>query len=309
LSLNVFYANPADQSSGGTWQLVGRSSGSGINSLQVLLTGVNPDISSQAPTATVNGIAGSGGLRLLGIDSGPQYRDIVLSQLPLVSLPGEQPLFYGIGTLENGSPAFAGQAPGTNSLGPNFTTLTNPLRIPWAADEDVFGDNMWDSAASLLSGSFAAGTTPGFFADGQDFSRGTVFTSIGTSSNPGNFSDFLSTIVTTTVRTNLVSENGDYNRDGVVDAADYTVWRDTLGASVTAGSGADGNFDGLIDNEDYAVWRRLFGTTPPGSLIAGPGGVSVPEADAKTLGILTVLVVGAMFCRGRMRSCRAFYVG
>ena len=26
---------------------------------------------------------------------------------------------------------------------------------------------------------------------------------------------------------------GDYNHDGVVDAADYTVWRDTYGQSVT----------------------------------------------------------------------------
>ena len=28
---------------------------------------------------------------------------------------------------------------------------------------------------------------------------------------------------------------GDYNADGHVDAADYTIWRDTLGQSVTAG--------------------------------------------------------------------------
>ena len=40
---------------------------------------------------------------------------------------------------------------------------------------------------------------------------------------------------------------GDYNHDGVVDAADYTVWRDTYGQSVTENSGADGNGDGMID--------------------------------------------------------------
>jgi hypothetical protein len=54
---------------------------------------------------------------------------------------------------------------------------------------------------------------------------------------------------------------GDYNLNGVVDAADYAVWRDTLGAAVTAFSGADGNGDGTIDAGDYDVWRAHFGQT------------------------------------------------
>ena len=38
---------------------------------------------------------------------------------------------------------------------------------------------------------------------------------------------------------------GDYNHNGVVDAADYIVWRNSLGQSIAAGTGADGNGDGL----------------------------------------------------------------
>ena len=47
----------------------------------------------------------------------------------------------------------------------------------------------------------------------------------------------------------------------VVDAGDYTVWRNTLGQNVAAGSGADGNGDGMIDEDDYNVWRSNFGAT------------------------------------------------
>ena len=47
---------------------------------------------------------------------------------------------------------------------------------------------------------------------------------------------------------------GDYNGDHVVDAADYTVWRDTLGQTVAKGSGADGNADGTINSSDYSFW-------------------------------------------------------
>jgi formylglycine-generating enzyme required for sulfatase activity len=54
---------------------------------------------------------------------------------------------------------------------------------------------------------------------------------------------------------------GDYNIDGKVDAADYTVWRDTLGTNVARGSGADGNGNGNVGPEDFTVWREHFGTS------------------------------------------------
>lgn len=52
---------------------------------------------------------------------------------------------------------------------------------------------------------------------------------------------------------------GDYNGDGAVDAADYTVWRDGL--------------DEIYEADDYEVWRANFGA----ALMAGEGGVAVPE--------------------------------
>ena len=50
---------------------------------------------------------------------------------------------------------------------------------------------------------------------------------------------------------------GDYNGNGVVDAADYTVWRDTLGS--TSNLAANGNGNDQIDAGDYTVWESQFG--------------------------------------------------
>lgn len=52
---------------------------------------------------------------------------------------------------------------------------------------------------------------------------------------------------------------GDYSRNGEVDAADYTSWRDSLGTTIASGSGADGNVDGSVDGSDYAEWQANFG--------------------------------------------------
>src|SRR4029077_10791095 len=61
-------------------------------------------------------------------------------------------------------------------------------------------------------------------------------------------------------RTAIQIAYGDYNRNGIVDAADYTVWADALGKSVTAPyAGADGNGDGQVTWADYDVWRWNFG--------------------------------------------------
>jgi hypothetical protein len=60
---------------------------------------------------------------------------------------------------------------------------------------------------------------------------------------------------------------GDYNLDNSVDAADYCVWRDHLGASVATYTSGDGTGDGFVDENDYVVWKAHFGQTlpPPGS--------------------------------------------
>ena len=57
----------------------------------------------------------------------------------------------------------------------------------------------------------------------------------------------------------------DYNDDGTVNAADYSVWRDSLGEVVaTPGDGADGDSSGTIDNGDFDLWKTEFGSSGTG---------------------------------------------
>ncbi len=61
---------------------------------------------------------------------------------------------------------------------------------------------------------------------------------------------------------------GDYNRNGVVDAADYTLYRETIGS--TTQLAADGNNDGAIGVADYDVWRQNFGSMQASAAVAIP---------------------------------------
>jgi hypothetical protein len=71
---------------------------------------------------------------------------------------------------------------------------------------------------------------------------------------------------------------GDFNNDGLVDAADYVAWRERGGSqddynvwrsnfgsrsfTITIPGDYDGN--GAVDATDYAVWRNGFGQIGPG---------------------------------------------
>jgi hypothetical protein len=86
---------------------------------------------------------------------------------------------------------------------------------------------------------------------------------------------------------------GDYNNDGIVNAADYTVWRDAAGQSganlAADGTGPSGTPDGVVDNLDYQFWVDHFGSTSAGS---GAGSsVAVPEpASVVTLAVSSIVL-------------------
>ena len=81
---------------------------------------------------------------------------------------------------------------------------------------------------------------------------------------------------------------GDYNQNGVVDAADYVVWRSEL---EDGGAGrADGNQDGDIDAADYDLWKANFGQAATGSSITA---IATPEPTSVLsllLGILPIMI-------------------
>ena len=92
-----------------------------------------------------------------------------------------------------------------------------------------------------------------------------------------------------TLRLNFSSASlqGDFNGNGIVDAADFTVWFDNLGASEN-GSVLKGNGNGgTVDQTDYVLWKNSFGNTGVGSV-----NVAVPEPSTfLLLGVLTTLLV------------------
>ncbi|WP_145284124.1 dockerin type I repeat-containing protein [Pirellulimonas nuda] len=84
-------------------------------------------------------------------------------------------------------------------------------------------------------------------------------------------------LVIATLSTVVSPQNtGDYNGDGQVNAADYTMWRDTLTQSVAPFAAADGDGSGVIDGPDYTFWKSKFGTTP-GLAVAGVAAAPEPS--------------------------------
>jgi hypothetical protein len=115
------------------------------------------------------------------------------------------------------------------------------------------------------------------------------------------------TFVTELIR----SVPGDFNVDGWVDAADFTVLRDRMGGTGTA-LAADGDFDGDVDNDDFLVWKAAFGfvrqpLTPGGG--AGAALAFVPEPSMLCLCMLAGGVLAMFRPFNRSPSCFRFQGG
>jgi hypothetical protein len=101
---------------------------------------------------------------------------------------------------------------------------------------------------------------------------------------------------------------GDYNENGVVDAADYVLWRGTLNETVaTPGDGADGNLSGTIDQGDYDFWRMNFGRVIPAAATVSGHFSPVPEPAAAMhflFGAVFLRLVSRLGARSRLCLCR-----
>lgn len=120
-------------------------------------------------------------------------------------------------------------------------------------------------------------TTDGF--DSLRIGGPSGVTSLGNGTYGGVFFDNISLMLVDTV----VALAGDYNGDGTVDAADYTVWGDTLGS--TTDLRADGNGNNAIDPGDLTIWANNYGAS------AAVSAAAVPEPTTLLLAALGVLGV------------------
>lgn len=98
---------------------------------------------------------------------------------------------------------------------------------------------------------------------------------------------------------------GDYNRNGATDAADYILWRNTVGntgptanppasfSDMSAnGAVSAGDYSQIIDSADYTFWRSKFGSAVSGSGLGG--GSAVPEPSSV---IVVLLGLAGFACR------------
>jgi hypothetical protein len=99
--------------------------------------------------------------------------------------------------------------------------------------------------------------------------------------------DVSTTAVMLSIVGSLPGVPGDYNDNGVVDAADYVLWRD--------GGSLENDPTPGIQPEDYDFWRARFGNSAAGAHGAGPAS-PVPE-PTDLLHVITLLAVVRAWAR------------
>ena len=95
-----------------------------------------------------------------------------------------------------------------------------------------------------------------------------------------------------------LTSQGDFNHDGQVDAADYLVWRKTMGQSGSA-LAADGNGNYQVDSGDLSTWRAHFGQAVTGA--AAGSSFEVYATVPEPAGLVLVLMVAIMGLAVRTR--------
>lgn len=93
---------------------------------------------------------------------------------------------------------------------------------------------------------------------------------------------------------------GDYNHDDRVDAADYVVWRKTLGSKSELA--ADGSGNEIVDEADYGVWRINFGAS-----VSGTGGAIATVPEPRGVNLTVAALCGFLLAASlrRQRSVAA----
>lgn len=176
-------------------------------------------------------------------------------------------------TIDLGSIPLGGQTSTTNRFtnlqangAPDFAANLDLDSIVGSGDTDVLFTNL-AAFTGLAQGGLA------------------VFDAFFTPTNVGHFSAVYTLLLSDedlpgeqmqTLTLNLLAQAvlaGDFNTDGIVDAADYVVWRD--------------GFDTVYTAEDYEVWRTHFGETAGAAALAPS---AVPEPGSALLLVAAALL-------------------
>ena len=199
-------------------------------------------------------------------------------------------LDFNHGPASVGGVGYVGQGfPDIDTGNPGNLGRWDPTNYPGIHTRTV----MWDYSQYLpqIQATYNAGTI-------NEVNNHTEF---NLATNAGNF-QYPVTYYFDNIRftTPVVGVPGDYNNDGTVNAADYTVWRNNLGQAVQLTNEVAGTTPGQVTPEDYVAWKARFGNTSGsggGSLAAG----AVPEPAAWLLGLAAVSLLGTLRRGARRR--------
>ena len=192
-----------------------------------------------------------------------------------------------------------GNSPGTLHITGNYTqnaggALRIEIESPDSFDQLAVTGNM--ALGGTIEISLINGFTPAAAQSFDILSWGSLtgaFSTVIAPSQEGLTWD-TSQLAMGVVSVEVTGLPGDYNKDNVVDAADYVVWRKNNNTSVplpndtTAGTSP----------ADYDVWRAHFGQTAGSGLPIGSSSrVAVPEPATLVL----LMLAAAGWC---LRRCR-----
>lgn len=117
----------------------------------------------------------------------------------------------------------------------------------------------WDQADNSNANRITEFNTQGTTAMAGNGTVLNLGTPISTAGGPLELADFTFEYAISS------SSDGDYNSDGIVDTADYTVWRDHLGSPTAL---PNDNTPG-VGTDDYTRWKANFGNTGGSQTIQG----------------------------------------
>jgi autotransporter-associated beta strand protein len=205
-----------------------------------------------------------------------------------------------VGTVacEGGSLCAFGNSPGTITVGGLNLMSGSTLEYEFGATRDriVLTNNGSVTLGGLLDLSILAGFNP---APGETFQLfegaiGSVtgaFSAINAPIFNGHTLDLVYSANQVTLKViDAILPPGDYSLNGIVDAADYTIWRDNFGS----GTSLPNDPSSGVGNDDYLRWKSHFGEAT-GSGASAAVGPAVPEPTA------LALVIAALFCLGTWR--------